>query len=218
MDLVLGGKAVNLNVTSGSSRRSVIAKIISENEVELRLPRGFRGSVEGFVAKNRGWLEMAYSKFSSRRPIFTNDFVLFNGGYHRVDFSIGKANWAEPVAGALIVRSRNSSRANETIKAWLKQETRGFLESKQGLFEQYRVREIVVKKSRNRWGWCMPGRRLGFNAYLSALPGHLRDYLVAHELAHIFEPNHSMRYKQILSEIVPNFRELERELKGYRLL
>ncbi len=217
MDLMLGGRVVNLNVTSGRSRRSVIAKVISEDEIELRLPRGFRESVDGFVIKHKGWLERAYNKFNSRKPIFSRDVVLYNGQYHKVDFSIGKENWAQPISGALFVRSKDATKVNDTIRNWLKQETKHFLESKRELFEQYRVSEIIVKQSRHRWGWCMPGRKLGFNSYLSALPTHLQEYLVSHELAHLFEANHSMRYKRVLSEIVPNHRELERELNGFRI-
>src|SRR5918992_3491995 len=49
-----------------------------------------------------------------------------------------------------------------------------------------------IKKQKSRWGSCSKKRRnLYFNLLLSATPMEVIDYVIAHELIHIVEPNHS---------------------------
>ena len=64
-----------------------------------------------------------------------------------------------------------------------------------------------------RWG--SHGRKgvLNFNWRLLQLPVHLVDYVVAHELAHRVEGNHSEQFWETLERAMPDCRVREAELE-----
>ncbi len=51
------------------------------------------------------------------------------------------------------------------------------------------------------------------NWRLVHLPPHLTDYVVAHELAHLREPNHSPRFWAIVAQLFPDYLSARRELR-----
>jgi hypothetical protein len=46
------------------------------------------------------------------------------------------------------------------------------------------------------------------------LPPHLVDYVVAHELAHRRELNHSARFWNVVAALYPRYREARQELSA----
>ena len=52
------------------------------------------------------------------------------------------------------------------------------------------------------------------------MPPRLLDYVVAHEVAHLIEMNHSARFWDIVEQLVPNHALRRKELRqdGYRYL
>lgn len=53
---------------------------------------------------------------------------------------------------------------------------------------------VAVRDTRSRWGSCSPDRRLSFCWRLIMAPEPVFDYVVAHEVAHLREMNHSARF------------------------
>jgi len=53
---------------------------------------------------------------------------------------------------------------------------------------------IRVKDTRSRWGSCAPDGTLAFSWRLVMAPEWVLDYVVAHEVAHLRELNHSPRF------------------------
>ena len=54
---------------------------------------------------------------------------------------------------------------------------------------------------------------LNFNYKILFLPIHLADYVVAHELCHLKELNHSSKFWQLVERSTPNWRAYRRELR-----
>ncbi len=73
--------------------------------------------------------------------------------------------------------------------------------------------DIKVKKMKSRWGSCSSKRNLNFNRRIIELPDRLIDYIVVHELCHLQEMNHSRKFWALVSQTMPNFRDLRRELR-----
>lgn len=76
------------------------------------------------------------------------------------------------------------------------------------------VREWRIKKMKTRWGTC--NHRVGriwLSLELAKRSVSCIEYVVFHELAHLIEPNHGPRFKQILTDALPHWRSIERELK-----
>ena len=51
--------------------------------------------------------------------------------------------------------------------------------------------EANITDGHYRWGSCTPNGNLNFNWRLIKAPLFVIDYVIAHELAHLIEPNHN---------------------------
>ena len=57
-----------------------------------------------------------------------------------------------------------------------------------------RPQRISVRDTKSRWGSCSQQGALSFCWRLIFAPDYVRDYVVAHEVAHLKEMNHSPRF------------------------
>lgn len=72
---------------------------------------------------------------------------------------------------------------------------------------------VAIRKNATRWGSCSGKRNLNFDYRILFLPPHLQEYLVAHELCHLKEMNHSPRFWALVAITVPRWRVCRTELK-----
>ncbi|WMJ08584.1 M48 family metallopeptidase [Nitrosomonas sp. sh817] len=75
-----------------------------------------------------------------------------------------------------------------------------------------------LSQAKTRWGSCNSRGLITLNWRLIQLPLHLVDYVVAHELAHLIEMNHSKAFWEVVGRVCPGYREARRELKGVWLI
>ncbi len=64
---------------------------------------------------------------------------------------------------------------------------------------------ITIRLQKTRWGSCSSKKNLSFNAALMATPEKVIDSVVAHELCHTIEMNHSERFYRLLYGIFPEY-------------
>ena len=73
-----------------------------------------------------------------------------------------------------------------------------------------RSKRIRIRLMKRKWGACRPfSGDIVFNLDLMKYPAIAIEYVVLHELAHLIEPSHNLRFQQILSKHMPNWREVE---------
>ena len=65
-------------------------------------------------------------------------------------------------------------------------------------------RAIRLKDTRSRWGSCAPDGTLAFSWRLVMAPDWVLDYVVAHEVAHMKELNHSPRFWAHVAKLTPH--------------
>jgi predicted metal-dependent hydrolase len=76
------------------------------------------------------------------------------------------------------------------------------------------VPRVSLSSARTRWGSCSEKGGIRINWRLIHLPLTLIDYVVAHELAHLIEMNHSQRFWAVVASVYPEWRAARRELKS----
>ncbi|MCQ4159779.1 M48 family metallopeptidase [Roseomonas sp. GC11] len=64
-------------------------------------------------------------------------------------------------------------------------------------------RAVRLKDTRSRWGSCAPDGTLAFSWRIVMAPAWVMDHVVAHEVAHLRELNHSPRFWALLDAISP---------------
>jgi len=72
---------------------------------------------------------------------------------------------------------------------------------------------LSLSAARTRWGSCSLRSGIRLNWRLIHFPLDVVDYVVAHELAHLQEMNHSPRFWSIVAQLYPGYRDARAELK-----
>lgn len=78
-------------------------------------------------------------------------------------------------------------------------------------------RAVRLSSAKTQWGCCTARGTVRLNQQLVKLSPRLVDYVVAHELAHLREMNHSAAFWSLVKSVCPDYARLRRELKGVAL-
>ena len=75
-----------------------------------------------------------------------------------------------------------------------------------------------LSNARSEWGSCNARGEIRLNWRLVQLPPLLAEYVVAHEVAHLVELNHSPRFWALVETLLPGHAALRRELEDWTAL
>ena len=73
--------------------------------------------------------------------------------------------------------------------------------------------DVKINSAKKRWGSCSGKNSINFSWRLIMAQDDIIDYVVIHELAHICEHNHSIRFWTIVENILPDYKEKQEGLK-----
>lgn len=75
--------------------------------------------------------------------------------------------------------------------------------------------EYRLKNMKTRWGTCnVKARRVWLSTQLAKKPPQCLEYVLTHELTHLVEKNHNVRFYALVEQYCPDWREAERLLNG----
>ena len=103
----------------------------------------------------------------------------------------------------------------ERVKAWYQQEAKVLFEQRLDLYAArlgVRYHSFSLSSAGTRWGSCTVERKIRLNWKLIHFSLPLIDYVIAHELAHILEMNHSAQFWNTVGLIYPEYEEAKRLL------
>jgi len=72
---------------------------------------------------------------------------------------------------------------------------------------------LKLSNARTQWGVCMSSGRIRLSWRLVHLDPELADYVVAHEVAHLVELNHSERFWALVEWLYPHWREARERIE-----
>jgi predicted metal-dependent hydrolase len=126
------------------------------------------------------------------------------------------------IRGFLIVTTidkTDQKRVKQLVNDWYrKQAERVFAERFELLwlrFERLGVKERPTTKIRlmqSRWGSCTPAGTITLNLKLMQVPKSNIDYVLAHELCHVIEHNHSSKFYKLLGQVMPDWHHKREKL------
>lgn len=77
----------------------------------------------------------------------------------------------------------------------------------------YTYKKITIRAQKTRWGSCSKHGNLSFNYKIALLPLRLQEIIIVHEICHLGAFDHSSRFWDLVSRVVPEHKILRRELK-----
>lgn len=73
---------------------------------------------------------------------------------------------------------------------------------------------IVYRNMKTRWGSCQPSTgRICINTRLALYPPECLEYVVVHELCHLLVANHGSDFKELMTRVMPDWKDRQRRLR-----
>ncbi|GAA0763686.1 M48 family metallopeptidase [Ideonella azotifigens] len=115
--------------------------------------------------------------------------------------------------------SHNASaeQIRDTVQAWLQREARKLFEERCAHFAQrlgVRVTRMRLSSAQTRWGSASADGSIRLNWRLVHFGLSVIDYVVAHELAHLREMNHSPAFWDVVRSVIPDLDERKAQLRS----
>jgi hypothetical protein len=188
--------------------------------IELVLPRG-AAAEQGvrFLHSHRGWIAARLEALPA--PIRFEDGALVPvlGRPHRIRHDTERTG--PPVAigdDEICVRGAPEFVARRVRDHLAHLAGREFSARARGFATQIgrRVARVTVRDTKSRWGSCSSTGNLSFSWRLIFAPEAVIDYVVAHEVAHLAEMNHSPRFWKVVAGLVGDHAGPRSWLKRHR--
>ena len=213
-EVTLAGRPVRYTLRRSARARWVSGWIRPETGLVITLPiNASLEQAEAFLLRHQRWVIRqldGLARLSEKlpRPWPYGTSLLYRGEAHTVEVRQASAGSVECAPGRLVVRAPSASLegARRVLQRWLKREAEGVLSERVqalGARMGLQPKRIYVRNLRWRWGSCWPGGSLSFNYRLIMAPPRILDYVVIHELAHLAERNHSLRFWSLVASHFP---------------
>ncbi len=212
------------------ARRRTIGLTIDHDGLAAAAPRWVPlAEVEAFIREKKDWILRKLAERPAdapRRFIWAEGELLpFLDGHLRLTFDSALKRVARIGdrlhLPARIARYADPARLRAAALPWIHaaglEHFRARLDALAPLADLAAPR-LALSNARTQWGSCtigsdrMPRVRLHWKLVL--MPATLGDYVVAHELAHVREMNHSERFWRVVERIYPDYRSARRTLRN----
>ncbi|MBE0582895.1 MAG: M48 family metallopeptidase [Desulfofustis sp.] len=107
----------------------------------------------------------------------------------------------------------------EIVEGWYREQVKSALRPLIGKWEPLigvRVSGVSVRRMMTRWGSCTPSTgRIRLNSELAKRSPEFLEYVVVHEMAHLLEPSHNDRFRELMDCFLPQWRACRKQLKRW---
>lgn len=199
------------------ARRIVLRYQPLAHAVSLTLPRYV--TIEqglGFVDKKRDWV---LTQMEKRAPLIAfedGQTIPVLGQNYRLRH-VGGRGVVRPEEAALLVPGGKEFMPRR-VREWLKTQAREGIATRaeaKAKILGVRIAKVSLRDTRSLWGSCNRKGNLSFSWRLILAPEDVLDYVVAHEVAHLKELNHSERFWRVVETLCPHWQASRRWLKKH---
>lgn len=207
----------------GRSRRRTIGISIDASGLAVSAPRyAPMAEVDKFLGEKSRWILRKLDEWAKAgRPVRVfgahGETLPLRGGMLTLDVAEGSKQ-IELVGDRLILRLRRAHerpRVKAELSRWLRVHCLEVLAPRAAHFAaQLGLPQpsVAVSNARTQWGVCTHDGRIRLSWRLVHVPPTLADYVVAHEVAHLVELNHSQRFWNVVEKLYPDFRAARHRL------
>ncbi|MBV7481467.1 M48 family metallopeptidase [Bordetella sp. BOR01] len=219
------------------SRRRSIGFVVADDGLRVTAPNwvtltqideAVHEKARWILAKLRDWqtrkeqLAMSRTRWQAggELPYLGKRIVLGVGADHRQARLSGDAD--APNDGdtlwLALPTDADQSRIRDAAQAWLQQRAGALFGARLAHFLQVsglKIRRWRLSSAATRWGSCTSDGNIMLNWRLVHFAPAIIDYVIAHELAHLREMNHSRDFWAEVGSILPDFEEAKNVLRRH---
>ncbi len=227
--IALGAETVDYRLVR--ARRRTIGMEVDLTGLTVRAPRWVTLSeIEAALQERAGWIARALAEWRGRRrDVMPREWksgapILYRGRELALEvFPARRVRIAPDLFNLTVLHphARDEMLVAELVGKWLRDEAWSFVAPQ---VEHYARRltaaapTLRLSNARSEWGSCNARGEIRLNWRLVQLPPTLAEYVVAHEVAHLVELNHSPRFWALVETLIPGHAALRRELEDWTAL
>ena len=223
--VALGARTLHYRLKR-SSRKS-IGFVIDGTGLTITAPRWVTlADIETAIAEKQRWIFAKLTEWQSRVEQRALPRVDWGDGAElpylgkpitlKLGASVLAFDEAARVLALPLPPHADSQQIKDRVTGWLQSEATRIFGGRLVVYAEklgVGFRSYALSSAATRWGSCSSEGRIRLNWRLIHFPLSVVDYVVAHELAHLREMNHSPRFWHTVESIFPEFREARRALK-----
>ena len=176
---------------------------------------------KGFVSCDRSTGTNLYSWLISEKEYKTGEIHDLWGMPYELDVQRSLKKPVTELRGSRIyMRVTAHSTVEERRKQldqWYQEQLRQVLPE---LVEKYesivgkKVSEWRFRRMKTRWGSCqIQKKRICLNIQLAEMPQECLEYVIVHELTHLYERGHNQRFWGLVDQFYPRWRDVKRKMR-----
>ena len=205
-----------------SKRKTLNISVERDRSIIVRAPENLSlERIDEIVQSKRNWIKdkinhtQKYPVDFKAKEFISGEGLLYLGRNYQLlvveeDFEGIRFNQSFSISKS------NQENANQLFKEWYLAKA---LEKIEPLAKKYaanlgvKYNACKTSEMKYRWASCTPKNNILFNWRIIKAPMYVLEYLVAHELAHLIEQNHTPEFWNIVSIQVPNYEKAKKWLK-----
>jgi predicted metal-dependent hydrolase len=204
--ILIGDPAIAIRLRrSPRARRMVLRVAQAGRDPTLTLPSGVSlVQARAFLSDQEGWLRRHIA--AAPPGLRVADGAVLPVGDGVVTVRSGAGPRLRLAEGVLHVPGGPGG-VGPRVAAWLREEARVACVAGAGRHAAVlglRHGRVSLRDPRTRWGSCTASGDLMFSWRLAMAPASVLDYVVAHEVAHLAELNHSARFWAVVRRLRPD--------------
>lgn len=233
LTIQVNGREIQYRLSQGNSRGHVTLKFISEDELEIILPKELAVDIETLLKKKAELVERKRLEYvfyqeilDGQKAVTLHNRLLFFGKFYDIETHKNDEDYNISLEGEkLRIRIPRSIERQDVeydyLRKWIRNRLRETLND--FLYSYSRemkasINRVYIKNQKARWASYTSKCNLNFNIKLAALPKNIVDYVIIHELAHYEHQNHSKNFWLKVNRFCPNYKNRKKELEKYSLI
>lgn len=116
------------------------------------------------------------------------------------------------------VKEKNDELIKAAMEAWYREKTEEQIKKRIKYYQKYfnkRPASIKVKEQKKRWASCTSNNELLFNWRCVMAKSTALDYIIVHEMCHMYYMNHSQEFWDLVSSVMADYEVRKEWLRDY---
>lgn len=209
------------------SRRKTLSIQIRHSEVTVRAPlRLPLYVIHDFIRQKEPWIKQKLSeqadKLQERCVVIDAGWIPVQGELKKIRCLVADKNQVELNNEELFLHLKAGSRLTyqQLFEQWLSEKAKEVLtqRTQQAVLRmgvQHKFKELRFRKTRSKWGHCSRDGIIQFNWLILMAPNFVIDYIVAHEVCHLLQFDHSKQFWAQIETLYGDYRPARQWLKNH---
>lgn len=182
-------------------------------------------TIRVYAISKLGWIKRQQTKFQNQKRETPRDYITRESHYFmgkRYLLKISETDAGQTVVlrhreiELIVKKDADLKQRQKLLEDWYRKQLRQKATELIAFWEQQmnlKVSEFGIKKMRTKWGSCNRiAKRIWLNLELAKKPSECLEYIVVHEMVHMFERHHGTRFIALMDQFLPQWRQYKDEL------